>query len=294
MRITDQMMFQASVVAADRASQAEATAQSQVSTGLQFIEPGDAPGTAGQAVIAQTTVERYTAIGADLSSATASLQTAGGALTSISNELSKAQEVAEQLADSTYTAADRAAGAAQIGGIISTIVGQLNTQQGSQYLFGGTANTAPPFDSSGNFHGNTQSISIEVAPGVEQDVSVNVAGVMSGTGGGANVLGALQSLQTALNANSTTGIQAALDPLQTGIGALADAQATLGSTQSVLNAATTANSSALATAQTQASSLTSADVIDASSNLASTQQALQAALDAASTSFQFNLLSQMK
>jgi hypothetical protein len=62
----------------------------------------------------------------------------------------------------------------------------------------------------------------------------------------------------------------------------------------VLNAATTANSSALATAQTQASSLTSADVIDASSNLASTQQALQAALDAASTSFQFNLLSQMK
>jgi flagellar hook-associated protein 3 FlgL len=294
MRITDQMMFQMSVAGADRATEQASKAQQQVSSGLAFTHPGDAPAAAGEAVRANANVQQFTAIGAAITTVSQQLQTADGALNSVSNELNQATQVAEQLANATYNASDRAAGAAQINGIISTIIGQLNSQQGSTYLFGGTADSAPPFDSTGTFSGNTQSKQIEVAPGVYQDVSVNVASVMTAANGGADVLGTLQSLATALSSNDTAGIEAALDPLQKGVNALASTRGQLSATVSVLNAASTASQSAQTAAQTQASSLTSADVIQASSNLALAQQALQAALAAASQSFQFTLVGQMK
>ena len=44
-----------------------------------------------------------------------------------------------------------AMGAQQVNTIIGQIVSDLNTQVGNRYIFGGTADNAPPFDTAGNY-----------------------------------------------------------------------------------------------------------------------------------------------
>ena len=71
------------------------------------------------------------------SSAQGEVQVADGALQSVGTLLQRAQELAVQLGNDTYSATERAAGAQEINGISSQIVQLMNTQVAGRYIFGG-------------------------------------------------------------------------------------------------------------------------------------------------------------
>ena len=89
------------------------------------------------------------------------------------------RELTTQAANGTLSGSDRESIAAEVDQLLSQILGIANSRRGDRYLFGGTANGAPPFslETSGGrtrpvYNGNRDSLSIDVAPGVSTELNV--------------------------------------------------------------------------------------------------------------------------
>jgi len=181
MRVTNRMSFdqaQAQMMAArDRAIKA----QQQVTSGMRVDHPGDDPAAAGVMVSQGIAIQRLNTIDKTTSSAQGEVQTADGALQNVSTLLSRAQQLAVQLGNDTYSAAERSAGAQEINSISSQIVQLMNTQVAGRYIFGGAKDSAPPFDASGNYLGDSNVRQIEIAPGLQTSEAASAG--LPGSGG---------------------------------------------------------------------------------------------------------------
>jgi flagellar hook-associated protein 3 FlgL len=294
MRVTEQMIFNTGANGTAKANERVMAAQAKATSGRAFTKPGDDPVAAGSEIRSLATASHFQSVGDAVSSATSELQTADGALNGIGASVTRARELALQLSSGTWSAGERSAGAKELQGIIDNVVGLLNTKQGSRYLFGGTADAAPPFTAGGAYQGNSDTRTLEVAPGIAQDVSVRTDDLMTAANGGTDLLGTLQKLQTALASNDAPATQATLDGLQAGVDAVAGRRGELGSALSVLGATSTASQTAHDAAAADASKVGDADMIGAYTKLTLAQQALQASIQATSQSFQFSLLTALK
>jgi len=294
MRISDQMMFDLATRYSGQAEtnlqQAEATAAS----GLRVVHPGDDPAAAGALVESQATQARLSGIAATAGRAADEVNAADGALSTVATTITRATQLAVQMANSTYSATDRASAAGQIDQYVQQIVAALNTKVGDRYVFGGNKDGSAPFDASGNYLGDTAVRQVEIAPGVLTAASVRADVAVKGAGGGTDVIAALQALSTALKANDTTGIQAAIDPLNKGLDQVATARGQAGDAMNALDTAATANQAAATAEKTRASQLGDADMVQSATALAQAQQALQASLAATSQGFQLSLLNYLK
>ncbi len=294
MRVTDAMIFQDAVTQDQAANARLAAATAQVSSGLVLQHPGDDPSGAGLVVQYQSAIQQATAIGGAAGSAADELSTASGALTGVSNALSSLSQLAVQMASGTYSASDRAGAAPQAQQLLTTIVADLNVKVGNRYLFAGTADGTQPFDATGAYSGDTGVRQVEIAPGVYQASSVRADVALKGVGGGVDVMSAITGLVSALQTNSTAGIQAAIPLLQQGITQVAAAQSQAGASMDAFDTAVATSKSATQDLTTLSSKLTDADTIQAASSLALAQNALQASLTATSQSLQLSLLNYIK
>ena len=66
-------------------------------------------------------------------------------LNRIADHLSSVQEAGVRAANDTMSADDREAIAVQLEGLLETILGELNSKAGGEYIFAGAKTTAPPF-----------------------------------------------------------------------------------------------------------------------------------------------------
>ena len=303
MRVSDLMKFDRAQLDGQAASNRLAVATAQVSTGEKLVQPGDDPGAAGQVIVAQAQEQRFDAIATSTGRAGDEITAADNALSSINTALSRASGIAVQLSSSQYGATERAAGATEVQGLISTITASLDTQVGGRYIFGGSQDSSAPFagllrDASGNvdtsatgaYSGDTEVRQVEIAPGVAQDASVRADVALRGAGGGTDAILALGNLANALAGNDPTTAASIIAPLTQATSQVAMARSQAGTIMNTLDAAVAANQTARDSAKKQVSSLTDADTIKATSDLAQAQQALQTSLTATSQSFQFSLL----
>lgn len=293
MRVTDRLLYENASKNAAAARERFEVASREAATGIRVQHPEDDPGAAG--LMARTIAQagRDAAIGKALGTATDELQAAETSLDGVSNALSRARELAVQLANPTYDANQRAAAAAEVDGLMKDVLGRLNQKVGSRYVFGGFQDAAPPFDAAGNYLGDTGVREVEVAAGITLPASIRADVALKGVGGGVDVLATLQALSTALSANNIAGVQASLDGLDTGIAQVARARSEAGSNLNVMDTARTAAVAAQTDGQVKLSHLADADVIDAAARLAQAQQALEAALTAAAKTFQPSLLDKL-
>jgi len=294
MRVTNRMTFdqaQAQMMAArDRALQA----QQQVTTGMRVDHPGDDPAAAGVMVSQGIAIQRLDSIDKTTSSAQGEVQTADGALQNVSTLLARAQQLAVQLGSDTYSAAERSAGANEINSISSQIVQLMNTQVAGRYIFGGTKDSAPPFDASGNYQGDANVRQIEVAPGLLQASSIRADVAMKGVGGGVDVFGALAAVSTALSSNDGAGVRSAIGALGTSTDQVSAALTSTGGILSAFDSAQQLGSVAKDSAQKVLSAQSEADIFEATSNLTMAQQSLQASLAVTAQSFGVSLLDYLK
>jgi len=306
MRVTNSMLFDRAARDGDAARSRMDQATARVSSGTKLVQPGDDPAAAGLVALERIHQGQFDAIATTAGRASDELTAADGALNTVSNALARARELAVQLSNGSYAASDRAAGATEVKGLISTIVSALNTKVGDRYIFGGTRDDAAPFDgivtdASGNvdaaltgaYHGDTLVRQVEIAPGVLQDASVRADVALKGAGGGTDVLATLANLANALSANDPTAVAATLTGLTQGTTQVATARGMAGANMATLDAAVTANQSARDDAQKRIASLADADPIQAASDLAAAEQALQASLTATAQSIQFTLLNKL-
>jgi flagellar hook-associated protein 3 FlgL len=266
-------VLQSESVAAQRMNQLS----NEASSGLAVSQPSDDP--AAYASIVTRTAQISTVEGRSeaVKVAAGDLNLAESTLDQAGTLMSEASQVAIEASNGTMTASDRANAATQVNSILQQMVGLANTKGSSGYLFGGTKNNTPPFDSSGNFSGNDTVTQVEVADGVLAVSNANGATAFTAEGG-TNVFSALQGLATALTGNDLTGIQSSVQTLSSAQTQLISARVDAGESAARLTSAGDAMTSALTQMQISLGDVQDADSATTFSNLTASQNAYQQAL----------------
>ena len=171
MRVTEKMIFESSVTQTGKARENLAEAQEEVASGSRVIHPGDDPVAASLSVGHTVDKARYTAIGNTAQRAADELNAADTALDGITTVANRAQQIATQFGNDTYTSTDRATAAVEVNGLYQQAVSLLNTTYGSRYIFGGSKDNAAPFAADGTYNGDDEIRKVEIAPGLYQAAS---------------------------------------------------------------------------------------------------------------------------
>jgi flagellar hook-associated protein 3 len=131
--------------AVQQSQTALAAALQQVSTGLRVNRPSDDPAAAANMVVSlasSANVDQYTS---NVSAVTAQMQSADSALSTTTTALNTAITLGTSGAGSTVSAANQQAIAAQVQGILTSVIAQANSAFQGVYLFAGSASSTPPF-----------------------------------------------------------------------------------------------------------------------------------------------------
>lgn len=294
MRVTNQMVFEASRQQIAASREQVFNASQQVTTGERVVHPGDDPGAAGAIIAHSLSVQRFDTIGKAVSAASDEAQLADGALQSASELMTRAQQLAVQMGNDSYSASDRAGAAQEIRDISGQVATLMNTQEAGRYIFGGSVDRTPPFDSAGNYSGDASVRQVEVAPGLLQNASIRADVALKGVGGGVDVFASLASLAASLSANDGVGVRASVATMSSSVDQISTALTQNGGILDGFQSAMSIGTSSKDAASKLLSAVQEADIFDATSNLTKAQQGLEASLLVASKTFNLSLMDYLK
>jgi flagellar hook-associated protein 3 FlgL len=290
MRVSDGYMYDLANRRLMRSRSESTTAGGQVSSGKRVEMPWDDAGAAGLITRFAQDKARQGAMQSAADRASGELGAVDSSFQQIVTDLTRAQELAVQLSNDTYGASDRALGGAEVQQLFQSVVSQLNVKFGDRYIFGGTADQAPPFDATGNYLGDTNTRRVEIAPGVLQDASIRADAAFRGVGGGIDVLTSLTNFSSALSTNNTAGIRAAIQELADATKQVSASQSRAGAMMNVFDVASGTARINGDTATDARSRLEDIDIFDASTRFAAAERALEASMAASAKSFKLTLL----
>jgi flagellar hook-associated protein 3 FlgL len=259
--------------------------QQELSSGTSITNPSDNPAMMDQVLNMQSQMQSLQQISSNNNTATQITQQSYSALSNLQSISTTASELATEGATGTTSPTSYAAYSQQLTQLISQALDTANTQYNGSYIFGGTQTTTPPFtasyDASGNitgvtYTGSAAGISMETGQG--NTVSPYTDGTTNQQM--ADFINNLVSLQSAMNSQSTTAVQAVQSPLQTSEDQILTAVSGVGAIQSGLQADQALNQSAFTSLQGLVSDDTSTDVATTTVQFSQAQAAYQAALTA--------------
>ena len=273
--------------------------QNQASTGQTISAPEDNPAGMAQALNLQAQNSAVTQYSQNISILQTNATVAGNALTSLQTITEKASEIATS-ADGTSTPAQLQADATQVTQLIQEAAQLMNTQNGSQYVFGGTNSSQAPFtvstDANGNvtavtYQGNTSVSQSEIADNTSLAVNVpgqnnsgsGARGVVSDSRYGTDLFNHLISLQNNLQSGNTSAITTIDAPnLSKDDDNIIWQVANNGATQSRLQAAASFATTQQTGLQQSLSNVAGADLAQTLTQLSQAQNAYQVALQTSS------------
>jgi len=273
------------LAAINQSQQALNTATEQLATGKSVSVPSDNPTASAQMVenmIETGDVDQYTQ---NVSSVLSTVQTASSILSSVSTSLTQAVSLGTEGANGTNSTANLQALATQVQSILTSVVSQANTSFGGSYLFGGTANTAPPYTADASsptgytYTGNDGVNSVEI--GDNKTIQANVPGSQIFSNSSTSVIGALSSLVSALQSGNSSDISTATTAVTSAASLVNQQQAVYGNTESQLNAQDTSLQQDTVTLASQATNLIGISTATAATNLTQAETDNSAALAAA-------------
>lgn len=180
-RITQSMMYNRALADVQRGLQRTSLLQQQIATGRRVLRASDDPAAALQIAPLRSDLADLQRLGDNVSLARETLDTGAASLEDASSLMQRVRELATQASNGTMSQNDRASIAGEIDQLLGQLVGIGNSKRGDRFLFGGTADDQPPFElveqngrTTVRYNGNRETLSIDVAPGVE--TRLNVAG----------------------------------------------------------------------------------------------------------------------
>ena len=293
MRVSDQALYSLANQRIMRARSDSTAAGDAVSTGKRIQHPWDGSGDAGMMVQHQQTEGSNDGIFNATNHAAQELGAVDGAMDQVTTSLTRAKELAVQMANDTYNAADRQDASAEVKQLFTAVVSQLNVRFGDRYLFGGTQDAAAPFDANGAYLGDANVRKVEIAPGIMQDASARADVALKGSAGGVDVLQSLQDFVTALNANDAVGVRTAVGDLDTSISQVSRERSRVGAMMNVFDVASSMAKQNRDAATDARAKLEDVDIFSASTRFAATQRALEASMSAAAQQFKLTLLDKL-
>jgi len=258
----------------------------EVSTGKSVNVPSDNPAAASEMVqntIETANVDQYTQ---NVTGVLSQVQASDSALSSVVSSLTQAISLGTEGANGTNSAANQQAIATQVQGILSSVVSQANTSYQGTYLFGGTANSQPPYtaDSSSStgytYNGNSGQNSVAI--GDSTNVQVNLPGSQIFSNSTTNVLGSLSALVTALQSGNSSAIATATTGVTTALNYVGQQRVFYANAESQLNSQETFLQQETVNLSSQQTSLIGVDMAQAATTLSQAETDNSAALAAAS------------
>ncbi len=294
MRITNNMATRLAVTQFDVARSKLEDAQRKVTTGKAFSAASEDP-TAALSVMANTgalrALDQYKR---NIGAGNRRLALEESAVSQLSTILERAKELGISQATDTMTPANRQSAKNEINQLLQQATALGNTQDGSEFLFGGTKTDTPPFtiDTTGSVYSFTASggagnRQVEISTGQRASTAHDGTQVFGTVASG--VLKSLQDLATALNAGTSTGVANTLPGIDV---ALATTQSNLGEIGARQNQMQMAEANITAFSQNLValnSDLQDVDLETAMVELVSRQTAYQAAMSATSRIMNLNL-----
>jgi flagellar hook-associated protein 3 FlgL len=138
MRIATSTIYEAQTASIDNLTAVYQQQGQELSSGKSLNVPSDNPTVIAQDLSVRADNAVQTQIGSNLSDLNSQLTTVDGALSSLSNILQSARNLAVEGASDTVNATQRQAIAQQIDQLLQETVGLANTQYNGKYVFGGT------------------------------------------------------------------------------------------------------------------------------------------------------------
>ncbi|MDX2010867.1 MAG: flagellin [Myxococcaceae bacterium] len=293
MRVSDSYVFDQANTRLMRTRRESTEAADRVSSGKRVETPWDDSAAAGLITRFAQDRARQDAMMNAANRASEELAVVDGAFDQVLTAVTRAQELAVQLSNDTYSAADRRNASVEVQQVFQQVLTSINLRFGDRYVFGGTADQAPPFDPTGAYVGNASTRRVEIAPGILQDASVRADVAFKGSGGGVDVLTALATFATALSANDTAGIRTAIRELADGSQQITAARSRAGAMMNVFDLASNTARVNRDDASNGRSQLEDIDLIDASTRFAAAERALEASMSAVARSFRLTLLDKL-
>ncbi len=178
-RITQSMLFSRAQTDIQRGLFRYSQLQQEIATGRRINRPSDDPAAALRILPLRSDLRDLEQLSGNASLARETLDTSAASLEDASTLMQRVRELTTQAANGTLSASDRQSIGAEVDQLLSQLVGIGNSRRGDRYLFGGTENGEAPFevvnDAGGQrvvYHGNRESLEIDVAPGVSTGLNV--------------------------------------------------------------------------------------------------------------------------
>jgi len=144
------------------------------------------------------------------------MQQSEEAIKSSMDLIAQMRELATQMANDTYNAEDRTTASGQVTIVLDQLVKLANTDYDGLYVFAGTQDRIPPFDTTTfQYNGNDTVKNVEIHDDLMIDVNIPGSDVFTDTNNGTvDIFQSLIDFRTALQNNDTAAIATSLTTLQ--------------------------------------------------------------------------------
>jgi flagellar hook-associated protein 3 FlgL len=270
----------------------------ELSSGKTILEPSDNPYGASQVIDLQSQLDGLSSYATNAREGISWENTAGGAMSNISNVLQTVRELLVQSSSGTYNQSDRESIATEVDQLTEAVKQDANTQYAGQYVFSGTKTTTEPYPqgTENTYQGDTGIVTRAIGPGVSVNISTNISSLLGNgqSSGDGKLLDTLQTISEHLRGGTAEDVSALgssdLKNLEASVSTLAQLQASAGSVTDQLQTATSRIESLQSSITASLSDVEDANIAQVSIAYSDEQAAYEAALRAGASIIQESLL----
>ncbi len=269
----------------------EQTALEQLSTGKRVNRPSDDPAAAATQVQNQAQEDRIDQYLQSVNSLRSQFQTADSTLSSMVTALNRAVSLGTEAGNGSLSAQNMQSIAQEAQGVLDQLVQLANTSFHGSYIFSGTNTGQQPFTQAAGaitYNGNSGVNNVAIADG--RTIQSNLPGNQLFQGPGADVLGSVQQLVTAMQTGNAATVQTATAAVTSSLNYLNGKRVFYGNGLDQLDDDQTALNSTKLNLQAQDTALVGADPTKAATDLSKAETSRQAALAAAARIMSTSLL----
>jgi flagellar hook-associated protein 3 len=154
--------------------------QEQVTSGKKVNRPSDDPAAMTRILSNNKNISVIDQFKTSINTANVYTNSLGSALSDLNDVLNQVTQLAVQGGDASLNSGDRVYIAQQVAAMLQQTIGIGNTKVGNSYIFAGNnSSTAPINPSTGEFTGNSSSVSIDINMGVSVKINMPAANLLS-------------------------------------------------------------------------------------------------------------------
>ena len=307
MKISTNLMFEKAAKQMTSSQTNLAKSQAQLAQGKQIINPSDAPDQASTVQRLKSILSRQDSYQTALNTVQSRLQGEDSTLSSVSDLLIRAKEIAVQANNDTLSSDNRKALGVELQGLRDQMLSLANTKDtNGNYLFAGSKVTQPPFVSVAG--GSPQYVGdqtrMKVMVGENRSMPINRTGtdafvpvnrtLPDGTTQGVGFFNVMDDLIKGVNTSDRPKMQGGLGELDTLLGGLSMARANIGSGLKGIEQQTSVIEDTVLNLKTTLSSVEDLDYASAITKMNQQMLSLEAAQSSFAKISQLNLFNYIK